>query len=123
MDSKIEVGQENIYFEMESKQKDDAGTYDDIIPRNDPPHAKPNVEAQPCKDFATVKHHRLFFIASAIAVASLLTALATLVLAVAVMASRSEVSTDTSQLEKKVQELERRLSAVEKNSHKPISYR
>ena len=93
MDSKIEVGQENIYFEMESKQKDDAETYDDIIPRNDPPHAKPNVEAQPCKDFATVKHHRLFFIASAIAFASLLAALATLVLAVAVMASRSEVST------------------------------
>ena len=45
------------------------------------------------RDPDTVKHHRLFFIASAIAVASLLTALTTLVLAVAIMTKRNEVST------------------------------
>ena len=98
MDSKIEVGQENIYFEMESKQEDDGGTYDDIIPRNDPPRAKPNVEAQSFKDSTTLKHHRLFFIASAIAVTSLLTALATLVLAVVMVTSRVEVSTGTASI-------------------------
>ena len=93
MDTKIEVGQENIYFEMESKQEDNAEIYDDVVFRKDSPQAKPNVETQPYKDSDTVKHNTLFFIASAIAVASLLTALATLVLAVAIMTARSEVST------------------------------
>ncbi|PFX12698.1 Scavenger receptor class A member 5 [Stylophora pistillata] len=98
MDSKIETGQENTYLEMIYKLEDDSGTYDDIIARNDPPRAKPNVEAQPYKDYATVKHRRLFFIASATAFASLLTALATLVLVVTIMASRSEVSTGCKRL-------------------------
>ena len=89
MDTKIEVGQENIYFEMESKQEDNAETYDSVVFRKDTPQAKPNVETQPCKDPDTVKHNPLFFIA----VASLLTALATLILAVAIMTARSEVST------------------------------
>ena len=31
MDTKIEVGQENVYFEMESKQEDHAETYDDVV--------------------------------------------------------------------------------------------
>ena len=93
MDTKIEVGQENIYFEMESKQEDNADTYDSVVFRKDTPQAKPNVETQPYKDSDTVKHNPLFFIASVIAVASLLTALATLVLAVAIMTARSEVST------------------------------
>ena len=86
-------GRENIYFEMESKQEDNAETYDDVVFRKDTPQAKPNVETQPYKDSDTVKHNPLFFIASAIAVASLLTALATLVLAVAIMTARSEAST------------------------------
>ena len=72
MDSKIEVGQENIYFEMESKQEDNA-----VVFRKDTSQAKTNVETQPYVDSDTVKHNPLFFIASAIAVASLLTALAT----------------------------------------------
>ena len=46
MDTKIEVGQENIYFEMESKQEDNAETYDDLVFRKDTPQAKPNVEIQ-----------------------------------------------------------------------------
>ena len=50
------------------------------------------METQPYKDSDTVKHNPLFFIASAIAVASLLTALATLILIVAIMTARSEVS-------------------------------
>ena len=95
MDTKIEVGQENIYFEMESKQEDNAETYDDVVFRKDTPQAKLNVETQPYKDSDTVKHNPLFFIVSAIAVASLLTALATLVLAVVIMTARSEVSTGT----------------------------
>ena len=72
MDTKIEVGQENIYFEMESKQEDNA-----VVFRKDTSQAKTNVETQPYVDSDTVKHNPLFFIASAIAVASLLTALAT----------------------------------------------
>ena len=95
MDTKTEVGRENIYFEMESKQEDNAETYDDVVFRKDTPQAKPNVETQPYKDSDTVKHNSLSFIASAIAVASLLTALATLVLAVAIMTARSEASTGT----------------------------
>ena len=93
MDTKIEVGQENIYFEMESKQEANTETYDDVVFRKDTSEAKPNMETQPYKDSDTVKHNPLFFIVSAIAVASLLTALATLVLAVAIITARSEVST------------------------------
>ena len=77
MDTKIEVGQENIYFEMESKQEDNAETYDHVVFRKDTSQAKPNVETQPYIDSDTVKQNPLFFIAPAIAVASLLTALAT----------------------------------------------
>ena len=73
MDTKIEVGQENIYFEMESKQEDNAETYDHVAFRKDTSQAKTNVETQPYIDSDTVKHNPL----SAIAVASLLTALAT----------------------------------------------
>ena len=47
MDTKIEIGQENIYFEMESKQEDNAETYDSVVFRKDTPQAKPNVETQP----------------------------------------------------------------------------
>ena len=93
MDTKIEIGRENIYFEMVSKQEDNAVTYDSVVFRKDAPQAKPNVETQPYKDSDTVKHNPLFLIASVIAVASLLIALATLILAVAIMTARSEVST------------------------------
>ena len=93
MDTKIEIEQENIYFEMESKQEDNAVTYDSVVFRKDTPQAKPNVETQPYKDSDTVKHNPLFLIASVIAVALLLIALATLILAVAIMTARSEVST------------------------------
>ena len=93
MDTKIEIGQENIYFEMESKQEDNAVTYDSVVFRKDTPQAKPNVETQPYKDSDTVKHNPLFLIASVIAVAWLLTALATLILAVAIVTARSEVIT------------------------------
>ena len=31
MDTKIEIGRENIYFEMESKQEDHAETCDDLV--------------------------------------------------------------------------------------------
>ena len=95
MDTKMEVGQENIYFEMESKQGGNAETYDEVVFGRDTSQAKPNVETQHYKDSDTVKHNPLFFIISAIAVASLLTALATLVLAVAIITARSEVSTGT----------------------------
>ena len=93
MDTKIEVGQENVYFEMESKQEDHAETYDDVVFRKDTPQAKPNVKAQVYRDSDTMKHHRSLFIAFATAVASLLTALTTLVFAVAIMTKRKEVST------------------------------
>ena len=93
MDTKIEIGQENIYFEMESKQEHNAVTYDSVVFRKGTPQAKPNVETQPYKDSDTVKHNPLFLIASVIAVAWLLTALATLILAVAIVTARSEVIT------------------------------
>ena len=77
MDTKTEVGRVNVSFEMESKQEDHAETCGE----EDTPQARPKVETQLYKDSDTVKHHPLFLIVSAIAVASLLTALATLVLA------------------------------------------
>ena len=95
MDTKTEVGRMNVSFEMESKQEDHAETYTSLVFREDTPKAKSKVETQLYKDSDSVKHHPLFLIVSAIAVASLLTALATLVLAVAIMTARSEVSTGT----------------------------
>ena len=65
MDTNIEVGQENIYFEMESKQEANTETYDDVVFRKDTSEAKPNMETQPYKDSDAVKHNPLFFIASA----------------------------------------------------------
>ena len=91
MDTETEVGRVNVSFEMESKQEDHAETCGE----EDTPQAKAKVETQLYKDSDTVKHHPLFLIVSAIAVASLLTALATLVLAVAIITARSEVSTGT----------------------------
>ena len=44
MNTKIEVGRENIYFEMESKQEDNAETYDSVVFRKNTPQTKPNVE-------------------------------------------------------------------------------
>ena len=54
MDTKIEIGQENISFEMESKQEDNAVTYDSVVFRKDTLQAKPNVETQPYKDSDTL---------------------------------------------------------------------
>ena len=79
MDTKTEVGRVNVSFEMESKQEDHAETYDNLVFREDTPKAKPKVETQLYKDSDTLKHHPLLLIVSAIAVASLSTALATLV--------------------------------------------
>ena len=73
--TKIEGGRESVYFEMESKQEDHAETYDDVVFRKDTPQAKPNVKAESYRDPDTVKHHRLFFIASTIAVAFALNSL------------------------------------------------
>ncbi|PFX28241.1 collagen alpha-1(XXVIII) chain-like isoform X1 [Stylophora pistillata] len=95
MDSKIELTQENIYFEMESKQEGEARTYDDLVITNDTPQRKPKVKAQSYKDSDAMKHHRLFFIGSAIAVASFLTAFTTLVLGVVTVTARSEVTSGT----------------------------
>ena len=77
MDTKTEVGRVNVSFEMESKQEDHAETYDNLVFREDTPKAKPKVETQLYKDSDTLKHHPLLLIVSAIAVASLSTALAT----------------------------------------------
>ena len=79
MDTKTEVGRMNVSFETESKQEDHAETCDGLVFREDTPKAKPKVETQLCKDSDTVKYHPLLLIVSAIAVASLSTALATLV--------------------------------------------
>ena len=79
MDTKTKVGRMNVSFETESKQEDHAETCDGLVFREDTPKAKPKVETQLCKDSDTVKYHPLLLIVSAIAVASLSTALATLV--------------------------------------------
>ena len=60
MDTKAEVEQVNVSFEMESKQEDHAETYDNLVFREDTPKAKPKVETQLCKDSYTVKQHPLF---------------------------------------------------------------
>ena len=63
MDTRTEVGQVNVSFEMESKQEDHAETCGE----EDTPQAKPKVETQLCKDSDTMKYHPLFLIESAMA--------------------------------------------------------
>ena len=56
MDPRMEVGHNNMSFQMESRKEHDAKTCDDKAIRNDTPQAKPKVKAQPYKDSDTEKN-------------------------------------------------------------------
>ena len=91
--NKTEIGQENVYYEMEYKGENEDGTYEKVIVKNKSPQERLGERAQPYKDSGEVKSRYFLFVVTAIAIASLLTAAATMVLAFAMTNSRSDVST------------------------------
>ena len=91
--NKTEIGQENVYYEMEYKGENEDGTYEKVIVKNESPQERLRERAQPYKDPEEVKSRYFLFVVTAIAIASLLTAAATMVLAFAMTNSRSDVST------------------------------
>lgn len=91
--SKTEIGQENVYYEMEYKGENEDGTYEKVIVKNESPQERLRERAQPYKDSGEVKSRYSLFVVTAIAIASLLTAAATMVLVFAMTDSRSDVST------------------------------
>ena len=81
------MGEENPYIEIiESKQTDDAETYDDVAPdKGGTPSTEP---AQSCQEnFPNLQ--RMLSIVTAVAIISLLTAAASLALALSVMNSQN----------------------------------
>ena len=106
----FEVGTDNINFEMESKQGNEAKTYDEGNGDSKIPVTKrANIETsametkkkgQPVKETDTVAFRPVLLIAAAVVAVAFLTAVATLVLALTMMWSRnnstaSKDSTDT----------------------------
>ena len=100
---KTVVGQENIYFEMESKKATDAGIYDEVAcesvasaTKQTGTEKKRQATAEPvhsCKLDAVIAQRVLYVIAVAVAV-SFLTSAATLILALTMMTSRNTAATD-----------------------------
>ena len=82
------VGDENSYIELiESKQTDDAETYDDVAPdKGGTPSTEP---AQSCAQENFLRLQRMLHIVTAVAIISLLTATASLALALIVMNSQN----------------------------------
>ena len=93
MSTKTEIGQENVYYEMEYKGEDEAETYEKVTVKNESPQERLRERAHPYKDSREVKSRYFLVAVTAIAVASFLTAAATMVLAFATTDSRSDVST------------------------------
>ena len=77
------MGEENPYIEIiESKQTDDAETYDDVVPdKGGTPSTEP---AQSCQE-NFLKLQRMLYIVTAVTIISLLTAASSLALALSVM--------------------------------------
>ncbi|CAH3044122.1 unnamed protein product [Pocillopora meandrina] len=120
--NKTEIGQENVYYEMEYKGENEDGTYEKVIVKNESPQERLRERAQPYKDSGEVKSRYFLFVGTAIAIASLLTAAATMVLAFAMTNSRSDVSTtresccEMSEINKNLQELKNNFSAPRESS-------
>ena len=101
--SKAEAGQENIYFEMESKQAADAGIYEDVVVESAVPGTKQTtfekqgdrknrrVSAGPVHSYQPdgMTVHRLLYIVAAVVAVSFLVAVTTLILALTMIMSRN----------------------------------
>ena len=96
---KLEVGTDNICFEMASKQGTEARTYDEGNGGSKIPVTKrtevetstmeANKKGQPVKETDTVAFRPMLLIAAAVVAVAFLTAVATLVLALTMMLSRN----------------------------------
>jgi len=96
---KVEVGTDNIYFEMESKKGTEARTHDEGNSKSKIPATKrasietsaleAKKKGQPLKERDTVAFRPMLLVAAAVVADALLTAVATLVLALTMMLSRN----------------------------------
>ena len=50
MSTKTEIGQENVYYEMEYKGEDEAETYEKVTVKNESPQERLRERAHPYKD-------------------------------------------------------------------------
>ena len=105
--SKIEVGTENIYFEMESKKETETGTYDEVLVaderKNTPTATRISSETfspglaekkrQSLAQAETTVFRRMLLIIAAVVAVAFLTAVATLVLALTMIMSSNDSTT------------------------------
>jgi len=97
--NKAEVGTDNIYFEMDTKNGTEARTYDEATDKSDIPATKresiersaqeSKKKRQPTKETGTVAFRPIQLIAAALVAVAFLTAVATLVLALTMMLSQN----------------------------------
>ena len=97
--NKAEVGTENIYFEMDTKNGTEARIYDGATDKLNTPATKPESieisaqeskkKGQPAKETDTVAFRPMLLIAAALVAVAFLTAVATLVLALTMMLSQN----------------------------------
>ena len=97
--NKAEVGTENIYFEMDTKNGTEARIYDGATDKTNTPATKPESieiseqeskkKGQPAKETDTVAFRPMLLIAAALVAVAFLTAVATLALALTMMLSQN----------------------------------
>ena len=102
--NKTEIGEENLYYEMESKQANDAGIYDDVASESTAPATKQTIwrkqrnekkrpastePAHSCQTNQILIDQRLLCIITVVVAVSFLTAAATFILALTMMTSRN----------------------------------
>ena len=100
--NKTETGEQNLYFEMESKKESEARVYDEPADRNKTPATQgmsfekytqgTEKKIQPSTEPETVMFRRLLFITVAVVTIAFLTAAGTLVIAVTIMISRNDLT-------------------------------
>ena len=100
--NKAEVGTDNIYFEMDTKNGTEARTYDEATDKSDIPATKresiersaqeSKKKRQPTKETGTVAFRPIQLIAAALVAVAFLTAVATLVLALTMMLSQNSLT-------------------------------
>ena len=107
--SKTAAGEENIYFEMESKQAADAGIYEDVVGESAVPGTKQTtfekqgneknkrVSTEPVHSYQPdgMTVHRLLYIIAAVVAVSVLASVATLILALTMIMSRNTLAACT----------------------------
>ena len=102
MMNKTEIGQENLYYEMESKKANDVGIYDDVVRESTAPATKQTIwgkqrnekkrpastgPAHSCQANQILIDQRLLCIITAVVAVSFLTAAATFILALTMLIS------------------------------------